>query len=75
MYRSQSESHWAAGEVRGLGDLGEGRSTAIGKGVCPGTALGSAIIASLACRKASYSNLVHGDGDSGVLLGGSPYVV
>jgi hypothetical protein len=33
LYCSQSESHWAAGEV---GDLGEGRSTAINKGVREG---------------------------------------
>jgi hypothetical protein len=46
MYRSQSESHWAAGEVRDFGDLGDLWSTAIGEGVRVGVWLGSFMIAS-----------------------------
>jgi hypothetical protein len=47
MYHSQSESHWAAGKVRDLGDLrglGDLGSTVISEGVRADVGLGSFII-------------------------------
>jgi hypothetical protein len=70
LYHSQLESHWAAGEV---GDLGEGRSSAIGEGIHVNAASGSAMIASWARQNASCSHLVTRDGDLGLSsVGGSP---